>query len=115
VPKAQVNGVEIEYSVSGDSAAPAFLLFMEAGEQLIMWPQALVTALVSAGYRVIRFDYRDTGLSAKFEEAGAVDLSTLVKNLQSGRRLPSGDDERHFLVGEVLEADHARRFAPVAG
>lgn len=33
--------------------------------QLPMWPDGFCAQLVNAGYRVIRFDHRDTGLSAK--------------------------------------------------
>lgn len=88
MPRANVNGIAIEYVVSGDPAAPAFLLFMGAGEQLILWPQALVDGLVDAGFRVVRFDYRDAGLSTKFDAAGPVDLGALIGSLQAGWPLP---------------------------
>lgn len=88
MPRANINGIEIEYVVSGDPAAPAFLLFMGAGEQLILWPQALIDGLVDAGFRVVRFDYRDAGLSTKFDAAGPVDLGALIGSLQAGRPLP---------------------------
>lgn len=89
MPKASIRGIDIEYAVSGDPAAPAFLLFMGAGEQLVIWPDALIKALTTAGYQVIRFDYRDTGLSTKFDAAGPVDLPALVANLQSGKPVSS--------------------------
>jgi pimeloyl-ACP methyl ester carboxylesterase len=38
---------------------------MGLGAQLPMWPDGFCEQLVDAGYRVIRFDHRDTGLSAK--------------------------------------------------
>src|SRR5438093_380970 len=38
---------------------------MGLGAQLPMWPDGFCAKLVDAGYRVIRFDHRDTGLSAK--------------------------------------------------
>ena len=38
---------------------------MGLGAQLPMWPDGFCAQLVDAGYRVIRFDHRDTGLSAK--------------------------------------------------
>jgi len=82
--RAKSNNAEIEYFRDGDPAAPAFLLCMGAGEQLILWPQSLVSALLKEGYQVIRFDYRDTGLSTGFEAAGPVDLGGLVGRLQAG-------------------------------
>jgi pimeloyl-ACP methyl ester carboxylesterase len=82
--RAKSKNAEIEYRRDGDPAAPAFLLCMGAGEQLIFWPQTLISALVAAGFQVLRFDYRDTGHSTWFDAAGAVDLVGLVGKLQTG-------------------------------
>jgi pimeloyl-ACP methyl ester carboxylesterase len=57
--------VELYYEDLGDPAAPPALLIMGLGAQLPMWPDGFCAQLVDAGYRVIRFDHRDTGLSAK--------------------------------------------------
>jgi pimeloyl-ACP methyl ester carboxylesterase len=84
MPKASVGRIEIEYETDGDRGAPAFLLFMGAGEQLVLWPNTLIQDLNKAGFQTIRFDYRDCGLSAKFDAAGPVDLGALVAALQSG-------------------------------
>jgi pimeloyl-ACP methyl ester carboxylesterase len=40
---------------------------MGLGAQLTLWPDELVEALVGRGFRVIRFDNRDIGLSQKME------------------------------------------------
>lgn len=57
--------VEIYYEDLGDPNDPPVLLIMGLGAQLPMWPDGFCEQLVHAGYRVIRFDHRDTGLSAK--------------------------------------------------
>ncbi|WP_428342307.1 alpha/beta fold hydrolase [Mycobacterium sp.] len=57
--------VELYYEDLGDAGSPAVLLIMGLGAQLPMWPDGFCAQLVDAGYRVIRFDHRDTGLSAK--------------------------------------------------
>ena len=57
--------VELYYEDLGDPAGPPVLLIMGLGAQLPMWPDGFCAQLVDAGYRVIRFDHRDTGLSAK--------------------------------------------------
>ena len=38
---------------------------MGVGAQLPMWPDGFCAQLLTQGYRVIRFDHRDTGLSTK--------------------------------------------------
>lgn len=63
----EANGVGIEVEDSGGSG-PAVLLIMGLGMQLIAWPPGLVQALAQAGYRVIRHDNRDVGLSRHFDE-----------------------------------------------
>lgn len=59
------GAVEIYYEDLGDPNDPPVLLIMGLGAQLPMWPDGFCKQLVDAGYRVIRFDHRDTGLSAK--------------------------------------------------
>jgi pimeloyl-ACP methyl ester carboxylesterase len=69
------NGIYINVA---DSAAgnpehmdrPVVLLIMGLGMQLIAWPPAMVQGLVDAGFRVIRFDNRDVGLSQHFDQLG---------------------------------------------
>ena len=62
---ARNGAVELYYEDLGDPADPPVLLIMGLGAQLPMWPDGFCARLVDAGYRVIRFDHRDTGLSAK--------------------------------------------------
>lgn len=70
------NGINIEVEDSGAGLdaqgrpRPAVLLIMGLGMQLIAWPPALVQSLVDAGYRVVRFDNRDAGLSQHFDALG---------------------------------------------
>jgi len=59
------NGLTIEYDEHGEG--PPLLLVMGWGAQLIAWPQEFVDVLVAAGFRVIRFDNRDIGLSSAID------------------------------------------------
>ncbi|MDT5177699.1 MAG: hypothetical protein QOJ95_1897 [Mycobacterium sp.] len=61
------EGVEIFYEDLGDPADPPVLLIMGVGAQLPMWPDGFCAQLLKQGYRVIRFDHRDTGLSTKMQ------------------------------------------------
>jgi pimeloyl-ACP methyl ester carboxylesterase len=68
--KVRANGIAIEVEDSGGPQRPAVVLVMGLGMQLVAWPDAFVNALVGAGYRVVRFDNRDVGLSQHFDELG---------------------------------------------
>lgn len=76
--KLRANGIDIEVEDSGPGASaqprPAVLLIMGLGMQLVAWPPAMVQALIDAGYRVIRLDNRDIGLSQKFDHLGQPNL-----------------------------------------
>ncbi len=69
------NGIRIEVDDQGPPSAPAVLLIMGLGMQLIAWPDELVRLLLARGFRVVRFDNRDVGLSQHFDEAGAPNLA----------------------------------------
>jgi pimeloyl-ACP methyl ester carboxylesterase len=46
-----------------DSSRGVVLLFMGISNDALAWPKPFIDAFVDAGYRVIRYDYRGTGLS----------------------------------------------------
>jgi pimeloyl-ACP methyl ester carboxylesterase len=64
------NGLGIEVDDQGPANGEPLLLIMGLGMQLIAWPQDLVQLLIARGFRVIRFDNRDAGLSAGFDHLG---------------------------------------------
>jgi pimeloyl-ACP methyl ester carboxylesterase len=68
---AACGDVELFYEGLGDPADPPVLLIMGVGAQLPMWPDGFCAQLVKCGYRVIRFDHRDTGLSTKMHGSRA--------------------------------------------
>ena len=59
---AACGDIELFYEDLGDPADPPVLLIMGVGAQLPMWPDGFCGQLLKHGYRVIRFDHRDTGL-----------------------------------------------------
>ena len=74
--KAKYIDLEFEDSHPGvvDAERPVVLLIMGLGMQLIAWPPALVQGLRDAGFRVLRFDNRDAGLSQHLDELGVPNL-----------------------------------------
>ena len=84
--KIRANGIDIEVEDSAEgqrSDKPAVLLIMGLGMQLVSWPMAFVQALEHAGFRVIRHDNRDIGLSSQFGHLGkpSIVLTTLKMKL----------------------------------
>lgn len=65
--KIQTNGIELFYEARGPEAGEPILFVMGLSAQMVFWPEALLNALAELGYRVIRFDNRDVGLSTKFK------------------------------------------------
>ena len=58
-----VNGLQMHWEETGPANGDPVLLVMGLGGQLIHWPDRLASALVWHGFRVIRYDNRDCGLS----------------------------------------------------
>jgi len=70
VPSVVANGITLEYESLGDEGAPVMLLIMGLGMQLVSWPDPFCQMLVQRGFRVLRFDNRDCGLSQKMDDLG---------------------------------------------
>jgi pimeloyl-ACP methyl ester carboxylesterase len=92
--KIRANGLDIEVEDTAeinpqDTEAytrPAVLLIMGLGMQLLAWPPQLVDELVDAGFRVIRMDNRDIGLSQHLDVLGTPNL--LVAGIKYKLGLP---------------------------
>ena len=78
MPKAQTNGIEITYEVSGPADGAPLLLIHGVGAQLIRWPDALLHRFAEAGFRTIRFDNRDSGLSTHFGASPVPNITDVV-------------------------------------
>lgn len=84
--KVEANGIRIEVDDQGPTDGPVVLLIMGLGMQLIAWPQAMVQMLVGQGFRVVRFDNRDIGLSQGFDAAGVPNMT--LAGLRYAMHLP---------------------------
>ena len=68
------RGIGIEVDDRGPPGGNPLLMIMGLGMQLIAWPDEMVRMLVARGFRVIRIDNRDAGLSQGFDAAGVPNL-----------------------------------------
>ncbi|WP_265945967.1 alpha/beta fold hydrolase [Dechloromonas sp. A34] len=75
----RANGIRLEYESFGPERAPAILLIMGLGGQMTRWNLELCELLVARGYRVIRFDNRDSGLSSHFDDTPVPNLRALQR------------------------------------
>ena len=69
------NGIRLEVDDRGPPDGAPLVMIMGLGMQLVAWPEGLVDLLVERGFRVIRFDNRDIGLSQRFDHLGVPNLA----------------------------------------
>lgn len=107
------TNITLFYEDHGDPDHAAILLVMGLGAQLTLWPDELVDALVGEGFRVIRYDNRDIGLSQKMEGERAPRLATQVLRKKFGwpARVPytlkdMADDGIGLLDALEIDAAH---------
>jgi pimeloyl-ACP methyl ester carboxylesterase len=67
---ARNGAIDIVYETMGPDQNEPLLLIMGTAGQLITWPDGFCQGLVDRGFRVARFDNRDSGLSTRLTEHG---------------------------------------------
>ena len=76
------TGIELAYEDIGEGEP--LVLIMGIGTQLIHWPDGFCQHLVELGYRVIRFDNRDVGLSSKLDGIRTAPPTKLIRRALLG-------------------------------
>ena len=81
------------YEDMGTPGDPPVLLMMGLGAQLLLWRNGFCERLVDRGYRVIRYDNRDVGLSSRLDgkRADGGLASKVVRSSFRASSLPSTD------------------------
>ena len=87
--KISANGIALEIEDHGSPQGEPLLLIMGLGMQLVAWHEDFVESLVQRGFRVIRFDNRDIGLSENFDRFGAPKLGLDMLRFALGMRVSS--------------------------
>ncbi|HEV7975503.1 alpha/beta hydrolase [Amycolatopsis sp.] len=78
MPRANSNGLDLEYETFGSAKDPALVLVMGLGAQMINWDNDFCGLLAGEGFRVIRFDNRDVGLSTYLDDLLVPNLTALL-------------------------------------
>jgi proline iminopeptidase len=84
MPTVKANGISLAYEASGDPGSPAIVLVMGLGMPLSFWPDAFVDGLLKAGFRVVRFDNRDCGLSQRIGEGAHAPIPVAMARSMMG-------------------------------
>ena len=84
MPQIKANGIDIAYDCFGNADAQAVLLISGLGTQMTRWSEPFCQLLAEQGYRVIRFDNRDAGLSTYFDSAAMPDLAAIADAVSRG-------------------------------
>ncbi len=110
---AKANGIEIVYDIFGNPDKPPVLLIIGLGQQMIAWDEEFCAQIAARGYRVIRFDNRDTGLSTKLDEAGVPNMAVVFEAMVEGKPIDSpyslldmADDAVGLLDALGIESAH---------
>jgi len=83
--RARANGIELCWDSFGAVGAPPLLLIMGLAAQMIAWPDDFCARIAERGFRVIRFDNRDIGLSTRFDAAGVPDIGAAMTAALQGK------------------------------
>jgi pimeloyl-ACP methyl ester carboxylesterase len=115
MPFATNGDVRLCWESFGDPGAPAILLINGLGSQMTRWPEGFCALLVARGYRALRFDNRDTGLSTGFGEGEAYTLEDMAADAMAVLDA-AGVEAAHLagvsmggMISQVIAADHAHR------
>jgi len=102
----QANGIGLEVEESGDPQGRPLLMVMGLGGQLVHWDDDFCRLLGERGFRLLRLDNRDVGLSSKLEEAGTPDVPAAVRASNRGQPVeaPYRLDDMADDAAAVLEA-----------
>lgn len=119
MPYTTTDDVQIWYETIGSPDDEAIVLISGGGAQLIAWQDPFCASLVDAGYRVVRFDNRDTGLSQRFGGPDDLDggyemddLALDVLRVLDSEGIAAAHVVGHSMggiVAQILALDHPAR------
>jgi pimeloyl-ACP methyl ester carboxylesterase len=83
-----INGVELEAGVFGPADGIPLLMIHGFGQQSISWGEDWIGGFTRAGFKVITYDHRDTGLSQKWDGV-LPDFPGIAAAMREGRTSPA--------------------------
>ncbi len=84
MPDVIANGISLHYESIGRETDPPIMLVMGLAVQMILWPDDFCKMLADKGFRVIRFDNRDVGLSTQLNHLGTPNVGLAYMKFMLG-------------------------------
>lgn len=120
VPFAALStGVDLCYETFGDPTDPCLLLMHGMGSQLLLWEEGFCQALAAKGFRVVRYDHRDSGLSTTLSDPPAGQVAYTLSDMAADALAlldHLGAPDAHIvglslggMVAQVFAAEHPTR------
>lgn len=82
--KVHANGITMEYDTFGCVDSESMLLIAGMGVQMTGWAVPFCELLAGRGFRVIRFDNRDSGLSSCLDDEAVPDFASIAAQMAQG-------------------------------
>ncbi|CAN5788031.1 alpha/beta hydrolase [soil metagenome] len=82
----RVGELDLAFDSFGNDDDVVILLIAGLGTQMVRWTLPFCEGLAARGYRVIRFDNRDSGYSTHLHHCTAPDFGALAAALMAGKR-----------------------------
>ncbi len=101
----KAGDLHLEHDAHGDPSGEPLLLIMGLGAQMTRWSQSFVDQLAARGFRVIRFDNRDVGLSDRLDHVGPPDMAAIFGAVSRGEAPPVAYDLSHMAGDAVALLD----------
>lgn len=100
------RGIELCYDEFGEAADPPIVLVMGLATQMIAWHEDFCEQLAGEGFRVVRFDNRDIGLSTHVDNRPPSTKEMLL------RRTPPGQYTLSDMAGDTASLMRGLDIAP---
>jgi len=100
MPRVDTGGLHLHIEELGEGEP--LLLIMGVGAQLTLWPQDFVENLVARGFRTIRFDNRDVGLSDSLDHIPPPNLGQLIQAKLARTRPASIGYDLHDMARDAM-------------
>ena len=96
------DGIELAYETFGNDTAPPVILIMGLGAHMRIWPDSLCRQMAASGFRVIRFDNRDSGASTSLDEHGSPSIVRVWLGSRFASRKPRVPYTLKDMAGDVI-------------